>query len=88
MLFTSWFDLSCERNIAKEGNDTADIVRLGDTLESLDAERKVPSGVRLGEARHVGGDGAGRHCIDAYAALAKHGRELLTSVSTAPLVAA
>ena len=72
----------------EEGDDATDIVRLGDALQRLDAERELASRVRLGEVRHVGLHGAWRHRIDADATLAEHGGEVLYQRVDRPLVAA
>src|SRR2546427_8245473 len=41
--------VGCEKR-----DDTADVVRFGDALERLHAQRRIAPGVCLGEARHVG----------------------------------
>jgi len=61
----------------KESDDIAHIVRLAETLQRLNAKREVAPCIGLGEARHVGRDGAGRHGVDADAPFAKIGSEML-----------
>ena len=72
----------------EEGDGAGDVVRLGDALQRLDAEREVAPGIGLGEARHVGLDDAGRHGVDADAAPAERRAKCFTKVSMAPLVEA
>ena len=48
-----------------------DIVRLREALQGLQAQREVAARIGLGEARHVGGDDAGRDGVDADAALTR-----------------
>jgi hypothetical protein len=50
---------------------------LGQALESLQAKREVPARVRPDEIRHVGQDGTRSDRIDADAAWAEHGGEML-----------
>src|SRR5262249_40105585 len=52
---------------SEEGDDVADVIRLGDPLQRLQAEGVVTALVRLGKGRHVGCDHAGRDRVDTNA---------------------
>src|SRR6267378_4703233 len=45
----------------EKSDDATDVVRLGNSLQRLHAERGIASRVRFGQARHVSRDDAGRH---------------------------
>jgi hypothetical protein len=62
---------------SEEGDHTADVVRLSETLQGLHAERVVPAGIRLGEVRHVCLDNSWRDGVYAEAAAAEHEGEVL-----------
>src|SRR6267378_2126800 len=55
----------------EEGDDSADVVRLGDTLQGLNDQREVAAHIRLGKAGHIRFDDAGCDGVDADAASAE-----------------
>jgi hypothetical protein len=61
----------------EEGDHAADVVRLGEALQGLHAEREIPARIGLGEVRHIGLDHARGDGVDSNAARAKHEGEVL-----------
>ena len=61
----------------EEGDHAADVVRLGEALQGLHAEREFPARIGLGEVRHVGLDHARGDGVHANTARAKHEGEVL-----------
>jgi hypothetical protein len=72
----------------KESDDRTNIFGLGQTLDGLHAQRKIPTGVCLGEIRQVGFDDSGGYGVDPDSARAKRGGEVFYQRSIAPFVAA
>src|SRR3984893_12984831 len=55
----------------EEGDHAADVIRLGEALQGLHAEREIPARLRLREVSHVGLHHAWGDGVDANAARAK-----------------
>ena len=71
----------------EEGDHAADVVRLGETLQRLHAERIFTARIRFGEVRHVSLDDTGRNGVHANAAAPSTEAKCFTNVSIAPFVA-
>ena len=60
----------------EKGDDAADVVRLGETLQRLQPQGEGPAALGLGEVRHVCLDDSGRHRVDPDSALPEERSEM------------